>query len=572
MRIDSIKINNFLGVKKAEIALTKQVVLIAGNNGSGKTSTIEALRMALLGIPARVDLKKDYDKIVYEGENNGAVLVAHSHGESSVSIPSGAITGAMHSRGLEACLRPEKFALMDEKEKRSFLFSLTGTKITVDAIEEKLHEIGAEKSKVDEIKALFVSGFEAAHREAKEQATQEKGAWRKITNETYGAQKAKTWTAPKKSSLIIPLDSEQIALKRALYDEALSMQNKLNTELTQKEAMVSQSKSIKAQADDLLKKSENIERIKEKLNIDIADVEKWQKSYDDLQQKMPGTQKRNLFSCPHCNGKIEYTKDGYVPWHETETREATQEEIDKLALFARSLEICTNAVKNGREQLKQAEQSKCSAEALLNSISEKTPTPREIEDLANVLKQVTKEVQEKKQSVDEAVRNAELEKEEARKTKEAMTAHKNVLAWELIAEALSPSGIPNMFLSKAVDPFNSTLEQISKTSGFWPKVEIDKETMQLSYGGRDLSLCSESEQWRANAMIAIAIAMQTGHKIVFLDGFDVIQPSGRGALFNMLFELTENGDLTQAIVAGTLKERPSHTKMQCLWAEISIVQ
>ena len=70
-----------------------------------------------------------------------------------------------------------------------------GLKAGGDAVRERLLAKGADKTKVERIVPLLRAGFDAASKEAKEKATQAKGAWRALTGETYGSEKAKTWRA-----------------------------------------------------------------------------------------------------------------------------------------------------------------------------------------------------------------------------------------------------------------------------------------------------------------------------------------------------------------------------------------
>lgn len=103
--------------------------------------------------------------------------------------------------------------------------------------------------------------------------------------------------------------------------------------------------------------------------------------------------------------------------------------------------------------------------------------------------------------------------------------HADVVAWSLIAEALAPTGIPAEILAGALDPFNELLAAQAAVAT-WQAVVITPE-IDITYGGRLYGLLSESEKWRADTLLAIAIARLSGIRLVLLDRFDVLQPTAR---------------------------------------------
>jgi len=74
-------------------------------------------------------------------------------------------------------------------------------------------------------------------------------------------------------------------------------------------------------------------------------------------------------------------------------------------------------------------------------------------------------------------------------------------------------------------------------------------------GTRPYDLACESEQWRADAILAAAIAKLSGLRLLLLDRFDVLEPDSRCALFDWLIGMRD--DFDTVVVAGTLKAPPS---------------
>ena len=112
-----------------------------------------------------------------------------------------------------------------------------------------------------------------------------------------------------------------------------------------------------------------------------------------------------------------------------------------------------------------------------------------------------------------------------RKTTEAAGHHADVQAWEQIAEALAPSGIPAELLSEALTPLNDALAGHAE-SAQCPRVVVEAD-MTVTADGRAYALLSESEQWRADAMLAATIARLSDVRLLVLDRFDVLDQQGR---------------------------------------------
>ena len=80
MHLAHLSVTHFQGVPSFAGDLAPLTV-IAGDNGAGKTSLLQALRYALTGQVGRVKLKKDYPLVVAEGARKATVHVVLSTGE-----------------------------------------------------------------------------------------------------------------------------------------------------------------------------------------------------------------------------------------------------------------------------------------------------------------------------------------------------------------------------------------------------------------------------------------------------------------------------------------------------------
>ncbi|MBG4674166.1 hypothetical protein I5F73_32940, partial [Pseudomonas aeruginosa] len=185
------------------------------------------------------------------------------------------------------------------------------------------------------------------------------------------------------------------------------------------------------------------------------------------------------------------------------------------------------------------------------------------EQAINELRQARDRQQAKVQSLMEAF-NAAAQRQDV--IKQAAGFHAEVCAWGALADALSPAGIPAEILADAIGPVNELLQRLSGTAG-WSPVQISAD-IDVTFGGRLYGLLSESERWRCDATLALAIATISGLRLALLDRFDVLDIPARTQQAMKLFQsLAVGGEIDTLIVAGTLKEAMAKTPewLQAVW-------
>lgn len=122
-------------------------------------------------------------------------------------------------------------------------------------------------------------------------------------------------------------------------------------------------------------------------------------------------------------------------------------------------------------------------------------------------------------------RHADQVEDASRIETQALQAHESVKKWSKLAEALGPDGIPGELLTEVLEPLNEHLRVAAVNTG-WPQVRV-KADMAIFCGDRWYPLLSESERWRADAMLAEAISSFGDLGILILDRLDVLQPKLR---------------------------------------------
>jgi len=562
MKLTYIQAENFLGIRRAEVHISKPVTLFAGGNYAGKSSLQEAVRMALTGEAVRVDLKKEYGALVTEGQKAGfaEVGVAGPDGEAKATIllPSGkavASDGFGSFPALPYVLNAQRFASMDANARRSFLFGLMGIRITPETVSTRLLAKGADKAKVDRVVPMLRAGFEAACTEAKNKATEAKGAWRALTGETYGSVKAGTWKAQKPA---VDQAAHAAAQQRlASLDQQIA---DANQNIGSLQAGIKAHAVRSARVEVLSGSAERVERIRTKLATDEQELQQWEDRLTEAEAKAAGAAPTQPLACPHCQGLVEHASPTELRVYVAPEAVRDAEAAAALPELRRSRDLLRSSVANDKRDLAQAQESAAEFKALTDG--EQTPAPKQSDLDAEVLGHAALKVKRNAaaaelEKLDTAVRAA---KEADKKTTGAAGHHADVAAWDAIATALAPDGIPGEMLAEALEPINARLLQ-SSADAEWLHVGIDAD-MSLSClipGGelRPYALLSESERWRVDAMVAEAISFQSGLKLLVLDRFDVLDMQGRTDLLAWLDVLAQQGEIETALLFGTLKALPS---------------
>lgn len=568
MKLESIRITNVLGVSAADIRIDKPITLIAGKNFAGKTSLQEAVRMALVGETARgIDLKKDYGRLVREGEANGLVEVMIANlpnGDNTVawfSLPDGkstSITEYVPPKALPYILDAQRFAHMPDQERRAFLFGLMGLSADGKAVRDRLAAKGCDPKKIEATMPVLRAGFAAACEDAKGKATAAKDAWRAVTGETYGAKKAIGWKADKPAYDAALLDRTY----KDMADVDLAIE-KATTAVGDLQGQSRRYAEQKQRLSALRETAGNYARIQDKLNRDEAELKTWKEKVEDTRQKAGAVPAEHPLSCPHCAGSVVYRPNmigAELQPYEQPVATHDAEAAEKLPEYERALALMESAVANDKRDLAAAD---AAAKALREIEDAGLADPADEEAIA-AAKRLVEDLKQKKvnyqsqiKALEEAARAAGVAD---KKTKDAEQHHADVEAWTLIGDALAPDGIPGDMLAEALGPINARLAQAAADTG-WRVVRVDADmgitTANGIGSGRIYSLLSESEKWRVDAMLAEAIAYLSGLKLLVLDRFDVLDVQGRVDALEWLDILAEQGEIETALVFGTLKALPA---------------
>lgn len=548
MQLSRISITAFMGRRALELQPTAPVTLLCGPNGAGKSSTLEAIRAALVGEIDRAALKKDYASLVTEGERIGTVIVEGEGFRAAMTLPAGKHeTEGTLPEHLAHVLDARRFAAADAGARRAFLLDLLQIRTAPEAVAARLvDEFGCDADKVAEITPLLARGFDAAQQQAKTAAAEGRGAWKAVTNEAYGEKKADAWRA----SAVEAPDPEQIAAAEQALHQAEQRRDDAQAEYGAVELRARQYADAQARISVLRKEAGRLNELRDSLARHQHEHDTWRDKLAALPPAPGATPARAALACPECSAALALIDGSLQPYAPA----ATDPEAEpKREQYRKAVELHARGIVAYARDLAAAERASV-------ALAELDAVPAVEEGAVTVARERAQAARTARDAALEAFmalrKQAAAADDAERRNSAAARHHATILGWSKLAEALSESGLPARLVADALAPFNATLARFAQLAG-WPPVILGAD-MAITFGGRLHRLLSESEQWRVDALLALAIAALSGTRFVLLDRADVLDLEARAALLYLLSDLVEAGELEQAIVAATLKARPEH--------------
>lgn len=573
MRLTRLKIDNWQAIRHIDIAIERPILGVFGANEAGKSSLVDALRLAFLAEPVRVALKKDFGQLVHEGTKRARIEITTDLEEIIVSIDAAGKVTDSHTGpdddlppALPYVIDAQRFAVKTPDDRRRFLFGLMGVQITTEEISKRLAARGCDQENIEAVAPLLRAGMEATQKEAAQRATLAKGSWKAITSETWGKVKAETWRAPLPSfngddaAELTGLDKAIGDLEAELADanKRLGIAEHSDEQTKKREATLAHLRETAkrfAYHADLVKRAEK----------DLAET---QANLKDALRKAGSKplEAKTQLPCPECGAILMDSEDGesLVVWKAPEAVAYDPEAAARVPLEQKAVKTYEAVLARHKSDLDQADQAAKQLKAIEDMTPEAVTNPDPIRETVKTL-QADIAAKRKRQGELKAAHDALSAAGE--RTKKAKAYHADVLAWSAIAEALAPDGIPGELLAEALKPINDRLAQSASDTG-WKRVRIGAD-MGITCDGREYRLESESAQWRADAQIAEAVSFLSAVKLLVLDRMDVLDLPGRSEALGWLDLLAAEGDIDSAIVLGTLKSLPPELPetFQAVWLE-----
>lgn len=557
MKLNSITIAEVLGLSRADINFAG-ITLVAGNNATGKSTLADCISMAFLGQPSRVSLKKELDQLLHDDAAKGRITVSYEGGEGTAEfrLPKGEhhadeFAGMQY---LPYVLQPSRFAALDADARRTLLFQLTGCKASSKVIIQKLVERGIDETLATDFAINWKAGFPSAAKEAYARATAAKGAWGQITGQKWGSVVAEEWTAPKPEGK--QPSSEVLNDLLVAYDIVAVEVEKGQAYFGALEAKREASASFLQRSTDAADLADQLVRRQAKQKATEKDLAKREAELPAMVEELATLQAGSVpVACPCCGEDLRInggTLEKYTGL------KADTKLVTDLALRVRNAKDAIDLMKRTlANDIKAVAEAAAAGDQYDKIIAEKV----EVIDEAKIEAVKTALAECKQKAADlraefNTKQQARIDFESVKtKTEEAATAHATVKTWLAVGDALSPDGIPGELLADAIAPFNQSLAVLARLCNW--KVPAVQADMAVTYGERLYGLCSASEKWRTDALIALAIAQISQLKLVVLDGFDILHAAARQELLGMCIQLESMGAMETLILCGTMKELPA---------------
>ena len=504
-----VKINNFKGIKNAEIEL-RNITIIGGDNGAGKTSIAQGIAAALTGECPVKDLKKtDYRNLVNFGTGSALCQMISDDGTSGskMTFPDGSVfsngtcRSSMFSTGISSPLDLSKNDAVD------CWVSILKSEPTLDDLRDELKG----NPHCDEVVALVKAlNFDGALKQISEDGSKRKGRWEKITGERYGTKKADTW---KPANFVFGVEKSDLEarLQKAQedYNESLKKTAIDDHEHQRLTALSAQIPTLTERLNDI--------------NTTIARLEK-----DCIEHKATldeALAAENILTCPHCNKDVIFQHGKLEP---TEKKQASD-----IPLLQKQYTGYLTEISSLKGSLKETELLLTQAEAASKMLSAVV-------------------VGEKPTGFLEALQKAKDELKAYADYHDAQAEQAEVM-WRIdVHRILAPDGLRKKKTDDKIKAFNQQLLQICQ-SARWSVVAIDPD-FNVTYDNRIYQVLSESEQYRVRSTIQIAIAISDNSDVLIFDRVDLLTKTGRNGLLRVCKSLSCKSVIL--LSANTLQDIP----------------
>lgn len=529
MNQTKLTIQNFRGIKKAVLELAT-ITLIAGINGAGKTSIVQALAALLAGeqLPSWC-LKKNAGDMVNDNAKAGMIAIENEDYSASIIYPAVSAKArgrlpfvSMVAAGLESPLN------MNDKDKAAYFSSLLKTDPTQEDLKTALGDMYPDRFR--KLWGMIISqGWDKAHKEASEKGAEYKGAWMHIAGEKWGESKGATW---------MPNGANEFKLAGFDLEQAAIEMDNLNAE---RDAMIGSNAAQSAVA--AAKTEQDLERIAE-LTEDLEAMPDLQTELSNLKSELslinekikayhidkPEIVKADSQPCVWCCKPLSI-KDGVI----VKGGSVTKAEEDATA----------RAYNNIMKQINDLETKKTdTSRKIINAENAIKVLEIKRNELATLQAKPEKETVEQEpvctSQIDSRIAKLQAEIDASSLYQDALSYNDKIIRNKAIVDMLAPEGLRLTALQKGIAEFNAKIRASLGT------VKL-QEDLSFTWNERGYNTISTSEQYRVRAVVQIAIAGIENSEYLIFDGADVLDKSGRNGLMKAV-----RGAGIPALIAATM--------------------
>ena len=554
-----------MGIASVDLTL-EAITLVGGWNGAGKSSLLEATACAVTGTPlARgIPTKGKATALLREGAEAGSVSIKHERGTVRVDWPAAEVTteGGAAQLGTALAIGAQRWMALDGKQRLAELFTRLALSPTEQDIltwlQQHDHKFKDEKGK-DQTATVAASlfarvdeqGWDAVLKTAKEAVTKKRGAWEHVTGEKFGSTKSANWrprVLEADENYSVDGAEEAVGAAKAAYDAAISAGAISGAALKRLEDDAARLSDLVIATDASTREVERLTQALERETIQL--------------NNLPQPDETTL-ACPHCKAPVALKPTRGQPGVYTLAKPPKADEAmteRELLAAKRKREALVLSVAGLREDIERA-QANHAAALRAQEAAERAATELAIE------RQKPKVDDEALGRAKTALAEAEVIRDAVKAMVEGKKIYEEIAKSLPLIEALEPNGVRAAKVAQGMEEFNAELAALSATAKF-AEVQVTPEDGASTLGGRAYSLLSESERWRCDLIVGVALARREKAALFLVDRLDILHPSARPGVLYLLRDLG-----VPCLVGMTAKDKDalpaleSHGLGRAVWIE-----
>lgn len=517
------RIRNVLGVQNAEFDL-KGITLIGGRNGEGKSSLLQAVAAAALADPSIRSLaqKAQRPQAVREGADLGVALLDWGTGSQRVVWPTGAVesTGQPYPGGFGSPLGigAREWSSQESKTRATEFALRAKATPTVDDIRAFLEAQDGSPAQAEALwTRIDLSGWDAVLKAAQEAATKLKGAWENVAGVAFGPLKSKGW----RPAILLPDETYTVEAVTEDLDKAREARETLIAAGAVETHRLS---LLKDQAANLsvLQATEKDQR---------AILAERRAAQDRLTKNSASLLAASDYAiaCPHCQkgldvivpagkgpAQLRASPKPVLTAEEARKRREESASVSKAALDAQAaIDEIEAALSDQVERVSAAAQAASEVRRIEKAIAESSIDGGALSQARELVARLEERLLAVKAML------------------EADGIYSQWAKMQPALKALHPEdGVRAVVAARALTAWNEIMASIATEAGL-PPVALT-ESMELTLNGRRFALLSESEKWRANFIMTLAIAKAEGAKLLLVDRLDVLVADLRATVLKAL--------------------------------------
>lgn len=585
-----ISVKGILGIHSLESRINKgKLTLVIGDNSQGKTSFLNACKAVLAGDPdpARVGGRGQGSAYVNDEAEAGIARLETDNGErwfkpgSSPIGETGAETlcakAAVGITDLFAATTMEGRAKMWEEElgcneiPDDVLLDRLSTAM-FDCSYDQINDERQRRQCISVLDTINNSGWDAAQEYWRKVALESKKDWVHAVDtvdpgyaSVYGVKKALEWRPPNSNvdqlNMTVAEAERDLRTAKDEYETALQLVGAdaaININIDQcKQRLV----EIQHNVSGIGREIENLHKDKDKVSKSEGEIqgtiEDYKQQLNDLIVLVETRKKIYEVICPSCGAELKFDKDDPDPLYLSNANRHGEDDLDDDSL--------DDQIKFIRSELERLNKKKG------NLFYEKRKFSDRISEINNrragyngEIKQLTQQIESASNAPSaEALESQHTAKDNLERASEALA---NVTAWTKAQDAhnsvqyctkikalLQTSGIRSEYMTPRMDKIRAIVNNFTAKCG-WEDIDIDDKDYGISYNGRSVKLCSASEQWRAHAILQIAIAIITKSSAVVIDNGEVLSEGNRQSFIRIVSGLLFNVNWLAVLMGITMED------------------